>query len=262
MAISAGQSLAYNDLKSIYNSFNTFIANYGGSIGQLTVPDSSKVRASDVNNLNTKITAFKNDTYLKTQTSWWVNASVTAGNKVYATDMNGIITTQGNFSKVKCRNSATNSRACSHGTDTQSCSYGQNTVTCSNTCSQACSHGSHTQNNDCNYTCQYHQTCSNTSGAAAIYDSVTCSFAPYTATHFRCHYCNQSGACTQVVATHAKSGAVTLNCTITCSNTCSISCNNGSHTQTCTNTCTVTCSKTCSDGTTIDITCQKTTNTN
>ena len=106
MAISKDNRIDYTDLKSKYNSFNTFITNYGGSITKLTVPANSpaKVNASDINNLNGKINEFKADTYLKTKADWWVNKTVTAGNLAYASDWTNINTTISNFAKVKCRN--------------------------------------------------------------------------------------------------------------------------------------------------------------
>ena len=161
MAISQNQKIEYTDLKSKYDSFNTFITNYGGSIAKLTVPANSPnphpVDDADINNLNGKINEFKADTYLKTQTSWWVNATVTAGNPAKASDWTNINTTISNFSKVKCRNSGTNSytlknHSCQYGTHNHNCSYGTNTHTCSplGTYSNNCANG----------------TCSNTSGAS------------------------------------------------------------------------------------------------
>jgi len=38
MAITAGNEILQEDIASIYSSFNTFIANYGGSITSLSVP--------------------------------------------------------------------------------------------------------------------------------------------------------------------------------------------------------------------------------
>ena len=111
MAISKNSTLSHSDIKSIYDSFNSFINSYGGTIAKLTVPAKySAVDDSNVNNLNSKINEFKNDEYLKTQSSWWVNKTVTAGNLVYASDMTNINTTVSNFSKVKCRNTATNNK--------------------------------------------------------------------------------------------------------------------------------------------------------
>jgi hypothetical protein len=69
-------------LTNWYNTFNTFISNYGGgAISTLAVP-SGKITASHINNLNSKITEFKNDEFLKTQANWWVSGTnVTAGTK-------------------------------------------------------------------------------------------------------------------------------------------------------------------------------------
>ena len=110
MAFTQNSTALYNDLSSYYTSFNTFIQNYGGSIAKLTVPGAnSAIAASNINNLNSKINEFKNDTFLKTETNLWVPAAnVTAGNTIYASNWTNISTTVSNFSVVKCRNTATN----------------------------------------------------------------------------------------------------------------------------------------------------------
>lgn len=170
MAISQNSSILYTDLKSKYDSFNTFITNYGGSIAKLTVPANSpaKVNASDINNLNSKINEFKADTYLKTQASWWVNKTVTAGNLAYASDWDNINTTINNFAKVKCRNQGTysngnHSHNCNtQGTYTHNCNtQGTHSHNCNTQGyhNQSCSDGTH--NHNCNPYGTYGNNCSN-----------------------------------------------------------------------------------------------------
>ena len=123
MALTQISQVANSDLQSLYTTFNNFIQNYSNGIAKLTVPSNNKkVEATDLNNLNTKITAFKSDTYLKTQASWWVNATVTAGNPLKASDWTNINTTVTNMGKVKCKNNATNSK----GTNNQTCTKCKN----------------------------------------------------------------------------------------------------------------------------------------
>lgn len=58
MAVSSGSKILQSDLKNWYDTFNTFITNYGGGvISTLTVP-SGKITTSHLNNLNSKITEF------------------------------------------------------------------------------------------------------------------------------------------------------------------------------------------------------------
>lgn len=113
MAITAGSEILQADIASIYNSFNTFIANYGGSITSLSVPSqNTTIYATALNNLNTKVNEFKSDTYLGTQSAWWIAANNAAiGDLIEASDLTNINTTIGNFSKVKCRNDAFNSHS-------------------------------------------------------------------------------------------------------------------------------------------------------
>lgn len=115
MAIAQNSKIVQSDIASIYSSFNTFISNYGGSITQLTTPTQySKVEAKDINNLNNKLNEFKSETYLSTQSSWWVPSSTKAiGDLILAGDFTNINSSIANFSKVKCRNNAYNS----HGTN-------------------------------------------------------------------------------------------------------------------------------------------------
>lgn len=192
MAISQNSSILYTDLKSKYDSFNTFITNYGGSITKLTVPANSpaKVNASDINNLNGKINEFKADTYLKTKADWWVNKTVTAGNLAYASDWTNINTTISNFAKVKCRNQGTysngnHSHNCNtQGTHTHNCNtYGTYSHNCNTqgTYSHNCNtQGTHTHN--CNTQGTHSHNC-NTQG----YHNQSCSDGTHS------HNCNPYG---------------------------------------------------------------------
>ena len=121
MAISEGSTVLQSDIKSKYDSFNNFIQSYGGTIAKLTVPGQYTVAyASQFNALNNKVNEFKNDTYLKTQASWWVaGPTVVAGTSLLDDgNFTNINTTISNFSKVKCRNNAYNSNSTrSHSTN-------------------------------------------------------------------------------------------------------------------------------------------------
>lgn len=119
MAISKDTTIYQTDIKGIYDSFNSFIGSYGGTITRLTVPgQNTTIYATQFNALNNKINEFKSDTYLKTKASWWTPATtVVAGETVIrASDFDNILSTKGHFAQVKCRNDAYNS----HGTNSHS----------------------------------------------------------------------------------------------------------------------------------------------
>ena len=96
-------TLLHSDIKSIYDSFNTFISRYGGTITQFYAADSANtpripaenapVQATDINNLDSKIQEFQEDTYLKTEPTFWKNVTVSAGTIIYAGNMTNITTT-------------------------------------------------------------------------------------------------------------------------------------------------------------------------
>lgn len=68
MAVSTGSKALYSDLKNWYDVFNNLASNYSNGISTLTVPSSSsKISASNINNLNDKIDAFRADYYLGTK---------------------------------------------------------------------------------------------------------------------------------------------------------------------------------------------------
>jgi hypothetical protein len=64
----AGEPLSLSELKDWYSAFNAVINNYsGGNISALPTPDGGAAVPSDVNDLYSKIDAFKSETYLKTE---------------------------------------------------------------------------------------------------------------------------------------------------------------------------------------------------
>ena len=110
MAVSQDSSALKSDLINWYTVFNNFIASYGGDIPQLTVPDGSKIRATDVNALYTKTNEFKADEYLKAEPDLWIRGSaVTSGTLIKPAQITDSISrTITNMGVVKCRNNATN----------------------------------------------------------------------------------------------------------------------------------------------------------
>ena len=145
MAISQNSRIDRSDINSMYTSFNNFISSYGGGMagvgnapGQYTT-----IYASTITNLNNKIDNFKSDTYLGTQSSWWSKASnVAQGRIIYASDMNPLVTTVSNFSKVKCRNTANNTYGnnanCCNSNAKACANANNNPQTCSHNCSNCC----------------------------------------------------------------------------------------------------------------------------
>lgn len=125
----AGESLSLSELKGWYTSFNNVIKAYGGgAIAALSTPDGGVVVPADINNLYSKITEFKNDTYFKTQPSLYPSSytNVTSGSKVSRSAITPITTAITGINKIKCRNNATNN----YGTHT----HGEHgNVTCTNT---------------------------------------------------------------------------------------------------------------------------------
>lgn len=110
MAVSTGNKVLYSDLTNWYTVFNNLAKNYSNGISQLTTPASgSKISATNVNNLNAKITEFRNDYYLGTQAAWWpVGTNVTVGNLITPA-LTGILGVVSNATKVICKNIANNS---------------------------------------------------------------------------------------------------------------------------------------------------------
>jgi len=101
----------YEDLSNYYTSFNIFIQNYAdGVISTLTLPTSAKeIQPSDITNLNNKITEFKSDSYLGTESTLWVESPPpTVGELLEAPKWDNITTTIGNMGLVQCRNNASN----------------------------------------------------------------------------------------------------------------------------------------------------------
>ena len=133
MAVATGYSADSADMQAWYNAFNAFITSYASSIGTLSVPAANKlIEDVDVNNLNTKINAFKNDTYLSTKASWWTSGTVSDGTAIQPPSF--IVSTISNFQYVKCRNEAQNNK----GTHSQCCETNSNH-------SQGCANQNHGQ---------------------------------------------------------------------------------------------------------------------
>lgn len=201
MAVSRGSAALGSDMQDWYNRFNTILSRYSNGIATLTVPGrNSSILASNINNLNTKITAMKSDKWLGTVASYWTNQTVSAGTAI--TPPSGITSTIGNFGRVVCKNTATNNKGnhnqgCGRGNHDQCCdTNGNHSQTCGNgkkddggcynglstfqtnrngwnnrgTNGNACSNGRH--GNCCNTNSTNSNTCANTSTIV-----VTCSRA-------------------------------------------------------------------------------------
>ena len=79
-------SIAKSWLTSIYNSINNIINNYTNGMTSLSVPSSTKISTSDVNNLFTKLTQMKSDKFLSTAPSLFVSyVSVSSGSVISTT---------------------------------------------------------------------------------------------------------------------------------------------------------------------------------
>lgn len=256
MAISQGSLASYSDLANYYNTFNNFIATYGGNITQLTIPSQNKkIEASDVNNLDGKITEFQSETYLSTQASWWVNANVTVGDLIQAIDWDNVNTTVTNMARVQCRNISTNNKGnngecCNtYSTHSQCCDTNSTNANCCNTNSTNgnCCNTNSTNGNCCNTNSTHSQTCQNGSGTTTFYwngwwrigdwswnssgwwdvgyryssnCSNGCLNAPYSAWYW-------NGGWVAVTA---------YTCSVACGNGCTQSaCKNGNHGQACKN---------------------------
>ncbi len=278
----AGESLSLSELKDWYAKFDAVVTNYGGgALSKLGVPDGGTVVTSDINNLYNQITAFRNDTYFKTQPTLYATdySIVSAGTKILRSQVTPISTTVTGIAKIKCRNDAAyNHGTNSHGTNRNvGCSQGDNAETCSrkadcwnvdnsnncsSTCSRNCSHGdngraptvscSHSTNgNTCSSSCS-HGDNANTSRS--------CSYSTNSRTCSRCWNIPNvnSSTCIQTInsKTTNTSGTNSETCTRTCSSgdnaqTCSRLCSRGTNSQTCSRNCTSgdnaeTCSRTCS----------------
>lgn len=67
MAVSQGNKALYSDLKNWYDTFNSLATNYSNNLTALTVPSSgSKISATNINNLHSRIAAFRSDKFLGT----------------------------------------------------------------------------------------------------------------------------------------------------------------------------------------------------
>lgn len=128
MSTGRGDKAAYSDVKNWYDTFNNLASNYSNGIGTLAVPSAgARINASDINNLHSKINSFRSDAYLGTQAGWWpTGTNVSAGAQITNGSLSSILTTVSNASRVKCRNTATNSKgAQSNGTrNNGACEWG------------------------------------------------------------------------------------------------------------------------------------------
>lgn len=133
MATSVGDRVDYSDLNNWYTTFNNLARNYTNGVSTIAKPSSdAPVLASDVNNLHGLIKKFKTDYYLGSQSAMWpAYTNVTVGNPVQAINLNAIIGTYSNASRVKCKNNATNNKGrhdstCPRGTNSSTCNNGTN----------------------------------------------------------------------------------------------------------------------------------------
>lgn len=118
MSVDQGNLALYSDMQYWYNTLNTILTNYGGSLGTLSVPTQDKIDASDINTLKTKIDAMKQDEYLGSVSSMYTTYNVVnQGTLITATTSSQYNTLINNLKNtIKCRNLATNSNTTkSHG---------------------------------------------------------------------------------------------------------------------------------------------------
>lgn len=102
-----GDKALYSTVQSWYNRINAALR-YSDGITTLTVPaERSKILASNVNNLCTKLDSMKSDTYLRTHT-YTAYSKVTRNTLIKAEDINKLSTVLNGLSKIKCGNNATN----------------------------------------------------------------------------------------------------------------------------------------------------------
>lgn len=123
-------------MKNWYDVFNNLATNYSNNLSTLSVPSSgSKISATNVNNLHSKIQEFRSDKFLGTQVSFWpTGTNVTVGSPIKPAQINSIITVVNNAGKIKCRNEATNSSSSqTNGSYSSGLnSYGTTGITCPN----------------------------------------------------------------------------------------------------------------------------------
>ena len=234
MAPSQYDKVLQTDIGSIYTSYNSFIDTWytlstsGGSgcgysacsytkLTKVTAPGAGTVvypsAVTALNNLNTN---FKSDAFLSTQSSWWQDSSVTAGNLLRYTDLNNLNTTKSKFASVKCRNTATNtysahsSKSCTHSAhSSKSCTHGSHS-------SKSCTHSTHSSKS-----CT-HSTHSSKSCTHSTHSSKSCSYSQHS-----------SQSCNPKTCSNYAS------CSFACSKACSSNgyCNNACSSQSCTRTC-------------------------
>lgn len=107
----AGESLSLSELRDWYSKFDAVVKNYGGgALSELGVPDGGTVVTSDINNLYNQITAFRKDTYFKTEPTLYPTdySIIGSGTLISRNVVTPITTTIAGISQIKCRNQATN----------------------------------------------------------------------------------------------------------------------------------------------------------
>jgi len=178
----ANEKILNTELQNWYTTVNSVATNYGGGITTLTTPTANKkAEATDINNLVTKITQFKNDSYLGTQPQLYndLPTSVAAGAYIQQNLQSGMVTTIENLSLIKCRNAATNNNTCyqqytvaAYGTNNYTAAYGTNNFVpgsgtnnytaaygCNN-CSEGGCYNTYCSEGGC-FNCYVADTCSN-----------------------------------------------------------------------------------------------------
>lgn len=188
----AGESLSLSELKQWYAAFDAVVtAHGGGALSTLGVPDGGTAVPSDINNLYNQITAFRNDTYFKTQPTLYATdySLVSAGTLIQRNVVTPITTTVTGIARIKCRNEATNSSGTnSHGANNHgTCTRGDNSQTCTRNCSVSCNHGDYGNNCSNARSCSngdYGQTCNRVCSRGD--NSETCGRTCYRATNDPC----------------------------------------------------------------------------
>ena len=115
--MAAGDKALLSWIQGIYDSFNNVISKYSNGLTQLGSP-ATKISASDITTLNSKINQIKSDYYLSTEPSLFVTYSASAGNLITTNFKTTADDNVSGFAVLKCKNIATNSHGKnSHGTN-------------------------------------------------------------------------------------------------------------------------------------------------
>lgn len=106
MAVKGDRAL-YTTLTEWYNRINTALQYSDGMTTLNTPSQTSRILASNVNNLCTKLDDMKIDTYLRTHT-YTEYSQVSRDTLIQATNINKLTTVLNGLSTIKCANNATN----------------------------------------------------------------------------------------------------------------------------------------------------------